>query len=428
MYKSHIKQWGLDKKNKEIEMRAVVRKNRDRIAKGQASTFSIRGKPVDMKAVIRYWERKHISLDEVAAQRAESSTPEQIECITPVPSPIRTPETLAIPEKVLLKLRDFHQGPFGHEISRPRQQRSLDRSNRASNPSFPISGLSDQCHIACERFACNSFEEGRQALEAGFDEIREVVEAGHPNIFPSLFWLATRLDLLGRPEIGLMIFRHFSAMGQILLGPNHPVKLVCGWLASLKNAGQTSFEDAIRRGNQVVCDVLEGVVGPFHMWTTEARFRSISTLASTDVLDFEGLAMSKLQRDCASIRCEKRLGTLCVRLFLAHFNSIRGRFTRIKERDPTERNYVQRIHKSIYVERSFEALAWSLYKLSETKISLTDIETAIDWCVSERGSNGSPVHAWLLVLERWLLSEGRTEGAVQARAKRAMLQPSVDVL
>lgn len=35
MYKTHIKQWGLDKKNKENEMTAIVRKNADRVSKGK---------------------------------------------------------------------------------------------------------------------------------------------------------------------------------------------------------------------------------------------------------------------------------------------------------------------------------------------------------------------------------------------------------
>ena len=112
-------------------MKAVVPRNTDRVAKGKASTLIIRGKAVDMKAVVRYWERKHLSLDEIAAQQAGSKTPEQMECITPVPSPVRTPEILAILESILLKLRDFHQGPFGHGMSRPRQQRSFDAK---SNP------------------------------------------------------------------------------------------------------------------------------------------------------------------------------------------------------------------------------------------------------------------------------------------------------
>ena len=39
MYKTHIKQWGLDKKNKEPEMRAIVYKYQQRADQGKNLQF-----------------------------------------------------------------------------------------------------------------------------------------------------------------------------------------------------------------------------------------------------------------------------------------------------------------------------------------------------------------------------------------------------
>ena len=56
MYKTHISKWGLDKKNKDHEMRAVVRKYRHREAQGKRSKIHIRGKERSFEEIVRYWK------------------------------------------------------------------------------------------------------------------------------------------------------------------------------------------------------------------------------------------------------------------------------------------------------------------------------------------------------------------------------------
>ncbi|CAD6587334.1 MAG: hypothetical protein ASARMPREDX12_002811 [Alectoria sarmentosa] len=84
MYKTHLKEWGLDKKKKEEDMVAVACLNKKRRDECKASTFLVRGKVVDYADVVRYWKRKRISIDVVISQRAASTTPEAVECSTPV--------------------------------------------------------------------------------------------------------------------------------------------------------------------------------------------------------------------------------------------------------------------------------------------------------------------------------------------------------
>jgi hypothetical protein len=43
MYKDRIKKWGLDKKNKERDMVAILRKKTERDAVGKESSFRVRG-------------------------------------------------------------------------------------------------------------------------------------------------------------------------------------------------------------------------------------------------------------------------------------------------------------------------------------------------------------------------------------------------
>lgn len=106
MYKTRIKQWGLDKKNKEKEMRTIVRKRKQLGDQGKSMAFCVRDRPFDYKDVVRYWERKGVSIADVIAQRNGSKTPEAVACFTAPAPPIAISESIAIPERILVSIRD----------------------------------------------------------------------------------------------------------------------------------------------------------------------------------------------------------------------------------------------------------------------------------------------------------------------------------
>jgi hypothetical protein len=88
MYKDRIKKWNLDKKIKEEEAWAMLRKQMQREAAGKESAFRVRGKAVMINDVLRYFKRKGILNPEARPQLpGPSTTPLAIECWTPVPSP-----------------------------------------------------------------------------------------------------------------------------------------------------------------------------------------------------------------------------------------------------------------------------------------------------------------------------------------------------
>jgi tetratricopeptide (TPR) repeat protein len=58
MYQRKIAQWGLEKKHKAPEMRAILRLARQRKAAGQESVFRIRGRKTDIEEVYRYFKRR----------------------------------------------------------------------------------------------------------------------------------------------------------------------------------------------------------------------------------------------------------------------------------------------------------------------------------------------------------------------------------
>ena len=84
MYKTRISQWRLDKKNKEREMKVVIRKRAERLSVGKKSVFHVRGRAVNFEEVVRYWRRKGISIEDIAAQSDDSTTPTGVECLAPI--------------------------------------------------------------------------------------------------------------------------------------------------------------------------------------------------------------------------------------------------------------------------------------------------------------------------------------------------------
>jgi hypothetical protein len=87
MYKARITKWGLDKKTKEAEAWAMLRIKMQRNAVGKDSNFRVRGKPVTIEDVLRYFKRKGIVHPNATHQPSEASTPPAIDYWTPVTSP-----------------------------------------------------------------------------------------------------------------------------------------------------------------------------------------------------------------------------------------------------------------------------------------------------------------------------------------------------
>ncbi|KAH8762340.1 hypothetical protein BGZ57DRAFT_573056 [Hyaloscypha finlandica] len=88
MYKDRIKKWRLDKKNKEGDMLAILRKKTEREAVGKSSSFRVRGQPVTIEEVYHYFKRKKNMRDQEAYN---APTPSDISCRTPSPAPTVPP-------------------------------------------------------------------------------------------------------------------------------------------------------------------------------------------------------------------------------------------------------------------------------------------------------------------------------------------------
>ncbi|CZR64437.1 uncharacterized protein PAC_14335 [Phialocephala subalpina] len=82
MYRDRIKKWKLEKKNKESDMFAILRKHTERSAIGKRTSFRVRGQVVTMDQVHQYLKRKRSLRDQEAYDAPTSS---DVSCRTPSP-------------------------------------------------------------------------------------------------------------------------------------------------------------------------------------------------------------------------------------------------------------------------------------------------------------------------------------------------------
>jgi hypothetical protein len=170
MYKNRITKWGFDKKNKEDEMKAIVKKKFVRAAIGKKSMFKLRGRMVALDDVERYMKRKLLSPAGIVLQASSTSdspasTPNGLECITPpnVPASPQAPEIFQVPEHIFTMIRDYFLGSFGagtwvaeNEIS------DCVSTKRKGNEMVALKNLFSHHDVACQLLDKNPFK--RQAV------------------------------------------------------------------------------------------------------------------------------------------------------------------------------------------------------------------------------------------------------------------------
>lgn len=87
MYKDRISAWGIDKKTKDHEARAILRLHAQRI--GKPTQMRLRGRPVNINKIESYFKRKGILVEDVLS--ADSVPSLDIDLVCRRPSPITSP-------------------------------------------------------------------------------------------------------------------------------------------------------------------------------------------------------------------------------------------------------------------------------------------------------------------------------------------------
>lgn len=423
MYKTQIKRWGLDKKNKEPEMRAIVRKNRQRADQGKSSVFRVRGQFRDFADIVRYWNRKGVSIDDLIARQTASPTPETVEVCTPVFSPITTPQVLALPERMLRCIRDYFRGSFesGTWVKTEPVYECYSIKDEENAAGILLEDLVNQCLLACSLFEKNLFHEAGRIMIAVTAKFKTIILAEHPESLADLFSTVTLLRGRKRDEMALIIFRHFSALSEVLLGSEHPLSRICEWANTIYASG---IDDCVVRCMEVMADEFKSVVGPMHGSTIFARV-SLIPMAQ------EGNSRIQMLQSLLS-ECEKTLPPydvrgLWIRRCLAfeyfHESHYVEAWT-LSQRNMACSQSAPNLREGY--EEDLSMIARCQYAVGLVDSGIADFHKAIDLRMSRCGLQDPRASAWLVCLEDMYLRQGQWSSAAQVRDWREKLLESMN--
>ena len=425
MYKTHIKQWGLDKKNKDFEMRAIVRKNKKRSDQGKGSIIRVRGQLRDFAEVVRYWDRKGVSIDDIIARQTASPTPEAVEFFTPVPSPILTSQVLIIPERMFRGIRDYFKGSFesGTWVKTDSPSPCWIIEDEANAAGDDLNKLFIGCEVACSLLKRSLFHEAGRSLIAATAYIKNILLAEHPESLVELFRLIAYLCRRKRDEMALIILRQFSALGKVLLGSEHPLSRICEWVGSVY---ASNFFDVVIRCMETIADQFGIFLGSLDETTIFSRLNFIAALDQEPVQ-----MMQQLLADCEKALGQYDLRTLWARGYLAEEYFARSYY--VEARTLSQKNIACSHHVQSVTTRLLEqnenlyTIAKCQYALGEVHLGILTLHRVIDSNMSTWGPEDSRARYWLSKLEGWYGEQGDWSSAARVRDWREKILDSMDM-
>lgn len=323
MYKSRITLWGFNKKMKGKEVKAIVRKRRQRLAAGKASIFRIRGQILEFDKVKAHLKRKGLTPDDIPS--AVDSPVPGLECYTPAvssPKPlcstrttsvtseirqqvsrnqsfksIAAPDVFRISEELFRDVHTYFTESFASATwSFPNRSTGLVNAVHRNSPQ--VGSLPDQAWAYIMVWAGKVFTGGGAAsvartdqyLQQVFVQCEDAIKAEKPLLLINLLEMLDDLEAYyEKPEIARILLRHIHSVASIVLGKNHPIATISkqlSYLAKWANVSGVAWN--------VIMDVYEQFLGADHVLLSELRLeglirffgRNRLSLAETQLRDF----------------------------------------------------------------------------------------------------------------------------------------------
>lgn len=371
MYKTYITKWGLDKKNKEPEMRAIVRKYKQRENQGKKSRICVRKQQRNFADVVRYWERKGKSIDDIIARQTASPTPEAVEVSTPLTSPISTPPELATPERMLRCIRDYFRGSFESGTwvrTEPTSQCYSIKDKGGWSHLWPP--FFNRCGSACSLFQRGSFHEAGDSLISTTANMKKLLSAEHPENLAQLVCLIIHIRHgRRRDELASSILRQFSAMNKVVLGSLHPLTRFCEWSLSVNASG---FRNAVTKCMELIADEFASFVGHIHRSTLLFRMYLIEIMVINR--GAQNQMLQKLLGECENTLQPDDFRVCHVRGYMANVCFEAGRYD--DAMTLSQKNMIYAQDSSSMSAESYDH-SYDLYVLAKCQHALGDVALGI---------------------------------------------------
>jgi hypothetical protein len=410
MYKNHITKWKLDKRNKEHEIMAIVRKKRQRDAVGKASEFHVRGRVINLDDVHRYLKRKGVSVEDAIAQRA--ATPSDLYCYTPgaVPSSPSNPEIFETPRRLLVSIRSYVLGSLESKTWLVKDDDDIHVSIKATH--VPLTDVMiDSLLTAYNLLQERSFEKAGQLLIRASAVIRDVLLQEDPQMLVEVFDIMILMLRSGWSECCNIILNQFSDMAATILPGLHPLRHIFNSLSSL-DRGLT--EDAVTCAWESFLDVFEQAQGASSATVILCRgnyIYRIGTVRDPVVAEYELHAMVKVCKEVDG-RLDYRYAQAM--LGLAKFLWFRGRYA---DAEAAAKEAIHcadvgnyRLAKGMWCN-GMETLAAIQYQNFDDELAESTLRQLIDVNGNTWGWQDERTLRLLTQLEKWLRKFGKHDEA-----------------
>ena len=343
-----------------------------------------------------------------------------MEIVTPVPSRVATPTSLAVPERIFTAIRDYLAGSFasgnwGYENP---QLSCYSRKNH-QNLTRDLDDFVTGSMTACDLFSNHHYQEAGRILLSVSSGLKSILLVEDPHALGDILFTVMLVRRRDRNEIGMAILRQLCALGEFVVGKGHPLRLICGWLAS---ADACHFDDIIARCLQSVIDQFESFIGPMHHSTLYFRTQCIH--AVIHARDQREELLQNLLRQCELHFGSSDERTYYFRYELAYHYYDGDQFAEVMRVGQDLIAYAQNGHLDFYT-LGLSLLALSQWALGQMSLAEANLRETIALRISERGTRDSAAVFWLVHLEQLLMEMGRWSCAAEAREKRmSMLDPA----
>lgn len=367
---------------------------------------------MDFAEVVRYWERKGTTVDEVIARLTASPTPEAVKCFTVVSSPITPPDDLATPEYILRIIRGYIIASFDSGIwvkTAPQPKCYSIKGGKDVNHAIQFSNI---CYLAGTLLLRQNFDEAENTFSAASAISRKMLLAERPDTIDAILHRVAGMQSNDLHEMPLPILRQLSVRSKELLGESHPLCLLTAWLATMVGA---QIESIISKCFEVMIDYFESLVGPMHQST-------LSFHLTLNEMDPNPAILRRLLNQCESALGSYDERTLIVRVELMACTWTKGNYAeamRIAEDLLTVIQNTEAIVESIwYQSEAYIWIAHCHYSLGELDSAVANLQAAINLSLTHFGSRYPSVTIWLLTLEQWSIEQGDLIAAMVARDQR----------
>ncbi len=426
MYKNKITKWGLDKKNKEHEILAFIRKTTQRAAVGKKTIARVRNHVLDQEEVQRYIKRKPYSMKFALEQSA--STPPGLVCFTPeMPSSPRIPEVYAVPEQIFVLMRDYVTGSFesGTWICDDPKSgcRSIKNFGGAATALENFNAFVGSAYVHYEK---GSVEEGERLLIAAAAGIKDILVAESPTFFLSLISFMLYTHSRKKFHIFLPILRQLSDMAAIVLPEKHPVGQIYRHFRSLDSH---QLDDIVPLSFQSFLDQFESILGQFNFDALNLRTNYIA-YHTENLEQIESGLRDHLQK-CISAHEGSDDASLEVLLLIVDNLLRQGRYV---EAEHTALDLIARapytdiFDSRYYYCEGYRSLSLAQCGLGKIPVAEASIDRAIQESALAWGWGDPCTLQYLLTYETMLEEWGNHASAAKVRRQKQDIIESLDVI